>query len=65
MGQYASLPSETNELYKKYYTEIPLPSSEELESGRKKDSRKEVEQLAASIEEKTGLKSTSFSRIHS
>ncbi len=56
IGQYASLPSETNELYKKYYTEIPLPSGEELESGRKNDSRKEVEQLAASIEEKTGLK---------
>lgn len=54
--QYASLPNETNELYKKYYTEITLPTEKEFESARKTDAKKEVEALAVSIEEKTGLK---------
>lgn len=56
IAQYALLPNETNELYKKYYTEVALPSTDELESGRKTGSKEEVEQLARSIEEKTGLK---------
>lgn len=70
LEQYRSLPNETNELYKKYYTEISLPSEEELDSARKQDSKEEVERLAASIEEKTGLKfdlvfSNSFVRNNS
>ncbi len=56
MEQYLTLPGEANELYKRYYTEIALPSEEELDFARAIDLREEVRALASSIEEKTGLK---------
>lgn len=54
--QYSLLPDETNELYKKYHTDIPLPSEEELISARASGAQREVEALSRAIEEKTGLK---------
>ena len=56
LENYRSLPDEKNELYKRYYMEIPLPSEGELQAGREQDSRAEAEALADLIEGKTGLK---------
>ncbi len=56
LEQYLKLPGETNELYKRYYAEIPLPSEKELDFARALDLREEVSALVSSIEEKTGLK---------
>lgn len=56
LEQYSSLPDETNELYKKYYTEVHLPSEDELKTAKSANKKEEVEKLVSSIEEKTGLK---------
>ena len=52
--KYAELPNETNDLYKKYYTEVNLPSTYKHANDEKAASA--VKSLVANIEEKTGLK---------
>lgn len=52
--KYAELPNETNDLYKKYYTEVNLPSTYKHTNDEKTASA--VKSLVANIEEKTGLK---------
>ena len=56
LEQYASLPNETNDLYKKYYTEIALPSEDEMKSAKNPSNKKSVEETVVSVEEKTRLK---------
>ena len=52
--KYAELPNETNDLYKKYYTEVNLPSTYKHTNDEKTASA--VKSLVTKIEEHTGLK---------
>ena len=56
LKQYKELPDETNELYKRYYMEIAMPSDEEMQAARGLKAADKVEALVASIEEKTKVK---------
>ncbi len=56
LQQYESLPYEMNELYKRYFIDVKLPSEEELGESRKTERGKEVEAYARYVEERTNVK---------
>jgi Fe-S cluster assembly scaffold protein SufB len=56
LQQYDTLPYELNDLYKKYFVEVHLPSETDLDAARSSGRRKEVEAYANYIEERTNKK---------
>ena len=56
MQQYVSLPYEMNELYTRYFIDVKLPGTQEIDEARNVSKKNEVEAYARYIEERTNMK---------